>query len=130
MPLPEGYLPKRHDVLLIKAEVSRDHSAEDLADNNWVSCMVEGRHSTALVPLEAIHSLHLRHFDEGDEVELECGSRGIVRAIHDDQLWVETAGLMETWPAIKVSPAPEIPESCPSDLANKVDAVVAEAMAK
>ncbi len=118
MPLPEGYRPKRDDILIVHGVVKYDVDAED----HNVHLKIVGTYVDASPKLQDIVGLHCRHWEEGDRVRLveDPDSFGEVIATHDDQVWVKGLpgsnfdGDMETWIANILEPMPEeIPAAPP-----------------
>ena len=111
MSLPEGYLPRKGDTLLIRVDVRSDYRVDD---DGLVSVAVTGSpHRTLFADFGKIHSLYCRHWNEGDRVR-EIGDHamvGPVVAIFEDYVWVkidkgENAGAMLTFSANEIEPEP------------------------
>jgi hypothetical protein len=85
MALPEGYLPREGDELLIRVKVTRDVSSVE----EFVSTKVVGsEHRTLLIDIDKIHALHCRAWSEGDKVSQANWGHGTVVAVHEDMVWV------------------------------------------
>jgi hypothetical protein len=110
MPLPEGYLPRKGDELLIRVTVRNDYGKND---GSLVSVTVTGApHHQFFAYLDKVHSIYARKWSEGDRVQNSEGW-GEVVAVHDDQVWVKLlhgnkefamAGLMITADANDLDP--------------------------
>jgi hypothetical protein len=88
MPLPEGYLPRKGDELLVRARVTYDC---EVGDADVHVAMVGAEHKKYMIPLAEIHSLHARKWSEGDRVQNDWGWFEVV-AVSDDQVWGKCRG--------------------------------------
>jgi hypothetical protein len=106
MPLPDGYLPKEGDELLIRAKVKYDI---DDGDENVHLSVVGEEWKTFIIPISRIHSLNFRAWNEGDKVcEIKDGRFGVVIDTHGDQVWVElVTGNLATFHANELEPQPK-----------------------
>lgn len=84
MSLPEGYLPRKGDEVLIRARMI---TADD-GEEHYLAIVGREHHKVFLSNSE-IHSLHCRHWNEGDRVTSEeFAGPGIVLATSDEWVWV------------------------------------------
>jgi hypothetical protein len=93
MPIPEGYLPRRGDVVVVRAEVRYDVKPSEDTDEDGVQVFVrplEG-YTDVRVPVRTLVGLWSRRFYEGDRVRaiVEPGAVGTVAAISDEHVWVK-----------------------------------------
>ena len=104
MPLPDKYLPREGDVVVLHATVEYDVRP----GRDMVSCKVAG--SVAhYIPLESVVAIHARRWDADDKV-IYPGMEGVgtVLATHEDQVWVLfPSEPPQTFPANELLPAPE-----------------------
>lgn len=85
MPLPEGYLPRKGDEVLIRARAKRDTDA----DGEGYFEIIGAEHYKLFMNAEEVHSLYRRQWNEGDLVKsVEFDGRGRVVAVSDDYVWV------------------------------------------
>lgn len=109
MPLPEGYRPREGDELLIRAKVAYD---VDTGDDAVHLRPVGSEYKSLMIPLDQIHALHFRRWNEGDRVlDREFNRGGTVVATIDDQVWVKVSpteddpsGFMSTFDANDLQP--------------------------
>lgn len=94
MPLPEGYLPRADDVVVIHAVVKYDvKPKEDTDDDRRLKVFVRPieSYTDVRIPLDTIVEVYSRHFDPEERVRLisqpEC--EGVVIASHETQVWVK-----------------------------------------
>lgn len=96
MPLPEGYLLREGDVVVLHATINRDVRT----DEEFASVTMRGRYSTTLVDLDKIVGIFARHFDVGDVVRSvgdQTGQTGEVVAVHEGMVWIKDGhGQMQT----------------------------------
>lgn len=86
MPLPQGYLPREGDELLIRVTVRRDYDSDDGLVAVHVS---SAPHRTLFADLEKIQSIFARKWSEGDKVtSREFDGPGTVLAVSEDWVWV------------------------------------------
>ena len=116
MPLPQGYLPRKNDELLIRVKVRSDYRDDG---SELVSVAVSGsEHRHLFVNLDKIHSLFCRAWNEGDKVTTgDFEGPGEVIQTHDEWVWVKALtddtkgceGLLFTCEANELEPyvAPE-----------------------
>jgi hypothetical protein len=98
MPLPEGYLPREGDVLVlhgrVKYDVERqaaDHD-EDGKLTVWVRLLSDFR--DCRVPLETVVGVHRRKWDAGAKVRTRADHAvfGEIVAVHEDAVWLQLDG--------------------------------------
>jgi hypothetical protein len=88
MPLPEGYLPRKGDIVLVQARVRYDADRCN-ADSDCSLEIVGSEHRHFFQPLAEVHALHCRKWNAGDRVKsAEFDGPGEVLATCDDQVWV------------------------------------------
>jgi hypothetical protein len=87
MPLPQGYLPREGDVLVVHAVVKYDVSSED---QESVFVRPLGYYSDCRLNLSTIVGLHARKWEPG-EAATHAGAPVTVIAVDDDQAWVKYA---------------------------------------
>lgn len=113
MPLPEGYLPREGDILLICVEVKYDLDQDDIAadkDPHVHVFPIGNKYSSFHLPMSGIESLHCLHWDVGAEVQLkhhqaEGRLPGEVMAIHAEMAWVKLSdGCLRTVHANLIEP--------------------------
>jgi hypothetical protein len=94
MPLPEGYLPRKGDVLMIQVRVNDNYDIDYYQNNapDMISVHVVGSvHRTFYVGMDQIHALHCRKWNEGDRVMCDSfHGPGEVVATHGDSVWIKT----------------------------------------
>lgn len=100
MPLPEGYLPREGDEVLIRAKV------RFMAAEGDETIFLTVKHQKISVPSADIHALYCRHWNVGDKVASdEFDNPGEVMAAHCDYAWVKTKyGIMCTVAANDLKP--------------------------
>jgi hypothetical protein len=88
MPLPEGYLPRRGDELLIRAKVSFDVEPDD-EDVHLEPIGAEWK--KVMVPLADVHAIHCRKWDKGDKVIWQSfeGAKSTVIAVYKKWVWIK-----------------------------------------
>lgn len=88
MPLPEGYLPRKGDEVLVRARVKSDNHAHD---GEFFLEIVGRTHHNFFMSIDEIHSLHFRHWNEGDAV-IYPGfvGRCEVIACDGDAVWIRS----------------------------------------
>jgi hypothetical protein len=111
MPIPEGYLPRKGDELLVRVCVCHDTVLGDPELDTMIQVEVVGSsHRRFFVDLDKIHSLHCRKWNEGDRVKsIEFDGPGTVLAVSDEWVWVlcetgEYEGFRYTLPANELEP--------------------------
>ncbi len=107
MPLPEGYLPREGDVLLLRAKVKFDVDPEDTSVHaTCIGCT----YRDVTIPLEEVFGLHFRAWEPHDKVQNihdheDCGE---VFAVCDDKVWVKLdTGAMATFEANALEAQPD-----------------------
>ena len=107
MPLPQGYIPREGDELLIRVTVRRDYDSDDGLVAVHVS---SAPHRTLFADLDKIQSIFARKWSEGDKVtSREFDGPGTVLAVSEDWVWVlcetgDDAGGRYTLPANDLEP--------------------------
>ena len=96
MPLPEGYLPREGDELLIRCRVSYDVK---LTGESVHVSVVGADHHRPIVPMKSVHGLYCRHWKEGERVIDEDDTPGTVISTKDEFVWVYRDALGENEPA-------------------------------
>jgi hypothetical protein len=113
MPLPEGYLPREGDVLVVHVKVSFnvDPGEKD------VHIRVVGDFRDTAMPLNKIIGLHCRRWDADDEVVFPgMNGVGTVLAVYEDQVWVLFPDeAPQTFPANGLLPAPSAKKHADDD---------------
>jgi hypothetical protein len=116
MPLPEGYLPRKGDVLLIRVVVQSDYY--DIGDGLVSAAVDSAEHRKLFVNMDKIHSLYRRKWNAGDKVTAgDFEGAGEVIGIDGDEVWVRdtldlrwtiVANELEPWvdPEEQISPPP------------------------
>jgi hypothetical protein len=86
MPLPEGYLPRKNDVLLLLGTVKHD---VDPGETD-VHLRVSGDWDTRIVKLEAVVGVRRRTWRESENVRIRNAPRifGKIIAANDDYVWL------------------------------------------
>jgi hypothetical protein len=83
MPLPEGYLPREGDVLIVYARVKYnvDHGDEYVHVNN----------ANGVIGLDNVIGIHSRKWEEDDAVRFikMPEATGVVRSIRANMVWIE-----------------------------------------
>jgi len=122
MPLPEGYRPRKGDVLIAHVTAYTDVDPED----TQVWATLPGKpHSRHFIDLEDIAGVYSRHFEPGEKVRSVgdfTGQAGEVVAVHEGFVWIKDGhGQMQTIAANEleavvdpvdrsfVEPAPQAP---------------------
>lgn len=108
MPLPEGYLPREGDILILHAVVETNTRPD--SDTAYVK--VNGRYGAMNVDLDKIVGVFARHFDEGDIVRSigdMTGQNGTVIAMYEGMVWIKDGhGQMQTVAANELELAPAL----------------------
>jgi hypothetical protein len=87
MPLPEGYLPRKGDEVLVRARAKRDTNID--VDSEGYLELVGQEHHKFFMNVSEIHSLYRRQWNEGDRVKsIEFYGPGLVIGISDEWVWV------------------------------------------
>lgn len=111
MPLPEGYLPREGDVLVVHCTTKYD---VDPSDSN-VHIIHPGRHTSSLtIELQEVVALYCRKWNEGDRIidASNVGQPGTVIAVDETSLWIKfDDGHRETAEANAVVPFEDKKES-------------------
>jgi hypothetical protein len=89
MPLPEGYRPRKGDILVLHGVVKHDvHPGEES-----VFVTIDGHYGTESVKLDGIASLFARAWNKGERVRQNIMSTntgdGEVVATYGDRVWVK-----------------------------------------
>lgn len=114
MSIPEGYLPRKGDVVVLHAVVKYDVNPTEDADSEeglqvWVT--PKEYHSSSRVPLKTLVGVYSRYFEEGERVRFvnEPQTIATVLAICDEFVWLKTeiGGTYLTNPAVDLEPVPE-----------------------
>lgn len=133
MPLPEGYLPRDGDVLVLHGTVrfnfdAGDHDVHVILDRRFT-------HTSTTVPLDQVVGIHSRKWEPGDQVRSVKSLHhfGEVVATIDGWVWVKYAlgsiseGTMQTFEANDLEAVgggepfaepPPMPQPAPSDTEN------------
>jgi hypothetical protein len=103
MPLPEGYLPRRGDELLIRAKVSFDVETDD-EDVHLEPIGAEWK--KVMIPLAEVYALHCRTWKKGEKVTQANWGSGTIIAVHENMVWVQLAltGGLATFEANALEP--------------------------
>jgi hypothetical protein len=107
MPLPEGFLPRKGDELLIRAKVSFDVEPDD-EDVHLEPIGAEWK--KIMIPLANVHELHQRSWKKGEKVRSrEFDGIGLIMAIDGCWIWIkeisgENEGSMWTLEANELEP--------------------------
>ena len=105
MPLPEGYLPRKGDELLIRVRARRD--TDKLDDPIMGAFEVVGReHNVFYLPIDQIHSLYCRAWNVGEKVLYKhFNGPAEVIATYGNQAWIKNLDnnkgkyTVQTWTA-------------------------------
>lgn len=91
MPLPEGYLPREGDVLVLHAVVKHDvdESDRDRDDGLRVFIRLGGDYQDRRIPLKNVVGIHCRKWNADDRVVTRDGVDGTVLAVSDNVCWVK-----------------------------------------
>lgn len=96
MPLPEGYLPREGDVLVLHGRVVYDVNASDVdrggTEGPKVFVRLTGDYEDRRVPVNTVVDIFSRKWNVGDEVIIDGddeGGFGEVLAVHDDHYWLK-----------------------------------------
>lgn len=115
MPLPEGYLPRKGDVVVLHAVVKYDVNPKEDADSDdgvqvWVTPLEH--YSASRIPLKTLVGLYSRSFAEGERVRVKGEgpvAQGVVISTHEDVVWMkldENAGF-GTYFSCGLEPVPD-----------------------
>jgi hypothetical protein len=123
MPIPEGYLPRKGDVVVLHAVVKYDVNPTEDADseeglNVWVTPIEY--HSSSRVPLKTIVGVYSRRFDADERVRITQQPEliGVVLSTYEDKVWVkfDNKGFgLRTLDATALEPIPDAAEEPPVD---------------
>ena len=126
MSLPEGYLPRKGDVVILHATVRYDFDPGG-SDNVSLSLSIR-EHDSNFVPLDKIVGLHARHWEPGDKVRIiSNGQFGEVVAVSDDAVWIkrEDGGDRKWFDTLHANMvAPDAPPRNLEELSRPADAIV------
>jgi hypothetical protein len=113
MSLPEGHLPRKGDIVLIKARAKRDSRPGDDLPHYFE---IVGHEHQSFFPDkddQCLHSLYSRNWNIGDRVRVIAwpDTAGEVIAIHGEWMWVvinagENSGAMLTYSGNELDLAP------------------------
>ena len=109
MPLPEGYLPRKGDEVLIRVRAVRDLRPDDDA-GGCLFVVVGAEHQNIFLSRDQIHSLYCRKWNVGDRVRAieEPETGGEVVAVCGEFVWVKDKGeSMCTFEANELEAEPE-----------------------
>jgi hypothetical protein len=101
MPLPEGYLPRKGDIVLVQARAKRD-AYKDEPDIQCYFEIVGYETNKFFMTVSEIHSIYSRNWEVGETVKsLEFDGPGTICGVSDPYVWVkcetgEDAGGMYT----------------------------------
>ena len=113
MPLPEGYLPREGDVVVVHAVVEHDYHAT--SSTKMVALAPRKYAQTFYIDLDQIIGIHRYKWEVGDLVTYSVFGVGQIIAMHEDLLWVRfDGGEMQTLDAGIVSRVPEKQEIEPA----------------
>lgn len=106
MPLPDGYFPRRDDVLILHARVKHNVRGDD---TTHVFVRPEGHYADIMLELDSVVGVHALHWDEGARIQ-SIGDNpvaGVVIGTHDDRVWVKfDSGGFATRGATELRPEP------------------------
>jgi uncharacterized protein YoaH (UPF0181 family) len=125
MPLPEGYLPRKGDIVVLHAVVKHDVDRSD----SLVFLNIVGDYSQISVAAEKIEQLWSRHWDAGDAIQLIsrdlAGRRpGEVMSVDGEMVWIKFADQGERFMTFHANQIePRVPEE---DLKKADDLMPAE----
>ena len=88
MKLPEGYLPRENDVVILHGTVKYNVEPADESVHVRVAGM---DYRDVMVPLDKIVGIHARHWAIGDKVLCNDGDSGTVAATQDGMAWIKLA---------------------------------------
>lgn len=114
MPLPDGYLPREGDVLIVHvvAKYNVDPGDADVHAN-----VVGVKYRDIVVPLDHVVGLHCRHWEVGAKVWIRHDKKNpaTVIGVDEDRVWVKfsTAGGYATYSANDLTEA--APDVGPKD---------------
>lgn len=96
MGLPEGYRPRKGDIVVLHARIKNDlfrsSSRESLLDSG-TSMQIVGQAGDTWVDFENVVGLMQRHWEPGDKVRFKRNGRfGEVVAVFEDKAWIKMAG--------------------------------------
>lgn len=96
MPLPEGYLPREGDVVVLHAVVKWDVKPSEDADDSdgllKVFVRPIGGYTDHRVPVNTLVGVHSRRFAEGERVRVIGDgpvAQGVVISTHEDVVWMK-----------------------------------------
>jgi hypothetical protein len=113
MPIPEGYLPREGDVVVVHATVKYDVDPKTDSDEDGPKVFIRpiGGYTDHRVPVKTLVGLYSRHFEEGERVRMHADptATGTVLATYEHLVWVKFERLEDarTIPANSLEPIPE-----------------------
>jgi hypothetical protein len=107
MPLPEGYLPRKGDIVLVQARAKRDTNLDE--DSEGFFELVGREHRNFFMLPSEIHSIHCRKWEVDDRVRIIGTSFPMeVIGVCDDKVWCRYPnGTMATYEANQLEPYTE-----------------------
>ena len=108
MPLPADYLPRKGDLLTLRAKVEYDVDPGEEVHLKIIGC----NHASVMIPMDDIVDLYCRAWVPGDKVQdTDTKQKGEVIAVYEDRAWVNYGyGTVETMQANDLEPQPPEPE--------------------
>jgi hypothetical protein len=99
MPLPEGYLPRKGDEVLIRARAMHDLRPDDDAGGCHFE-IIGAEHKSVFLSRDQIYGLHCRKWNEGDRVRVigEPETVGEIVAARGKYVWIEVDKV--DWPML------------------------------
>lgn len=91
MPLPDGYLPRKGDVLVIHATVKYDVETSD----DSIHVVPADRHSSVLIKRSDIVGLHCKKWEPGDLARHDDVAVEVI-AIDGDEVWIRVSNPDQT----------------------------------
>jgi hypothetical protein len=86
MPIPEGYLPRKGDEVLVRARAKRDARPED-PDIECYLEIIGQEHQKFFLKASEIHSIYVRCWNIGDTVTADDGPAEVI-AVDGSDVWV------------------------------------------
>lgn len=112
MGLPEGYLPRRGDTLIVHAVVRFNVREDEDGDKSAHLSPVGAEYSSFMIPLKQIVGVYARKWEEGEKVRMisDHDDGGTIIAVHDDFVWARNPdNLMMTYHANEIEEDVEPP---------------------
>lgn len=118
MPLPEGYLPRKGDVLVLHGRVKYDVVEKEDVDEDqkltvWVR--LEGDYQDRRIPLETVVSIFARKWELGERV-IGNSLIGEVVGVYEDSIWVKFDTPMNAEPLFGTFLANDLEAAAPKAL--------------